>query len=74
MRVFRDQDDDQTEPLLITAKQAAKMLCISQRYLYTLSKSGRIPVVAFGRRRLYRVADVERFVSSHSVPAGPVAS
>ncbi len=40
------------EPLLLTTRQAAKMLTISERTLYTLTKSGQIPAVKLGVRGL----------------------
>ncbi len=39
-----------TTPLLMTTKQAAKALTISERTLYSLTKSGAIPAVRLGPR------------------------
>ncbi len=72
MSVYCEPDDDQVVPLLVSAKKASKMLCISVRYLYTLTKQRQIRVVTVGRKRLYRIADIQRFIDERSddpVPA-----
>lgn len=74
MSVYRDREEDLVEPLLITAKKAAKLLCISVRYLYTLTQERQISVVPVGRKRLYRLADIHRFIDERTegaTPAGP---
>jgi excisionase family DNA binding protein len=61
-------------PLLVSARKAAKLLCISVRYLYTLTKQRQIKVVSVGRKRLYRLADIQRFIderSDASASSGP---
>lgn len=74
MNVYRDRDCDNAEPLLITARKAAKMLAISTRYLYTLTKERQIGVVTVGRKRLYRIGDVQRFIDDRSDGPAPVGS
>ena len=74
MNVYRDREEDHCEPLLISAKTAAKMLSISVRYLYTLTKDRQIGVVAVGRKRLYRIADIQRFVADRSDGPAPAGS
>ncbi len=71
MSIYRDRDDDCVEPFLITARKAAKLLCISERFLYTLSKEKQIRVVQVGRKRLYRLADIHRFIDDRSEGARP---
>jgi excisionase family DNA binding protein len=74
MSIYRERDEDCVEPLLITAEKAAKLLCISERYLYTLTKEQQISVVPVGRKRLYRIADIHRFINERcdaATPAGP---
>jgi excisionase family DNA binding protein len=66
MNVYRDRVEDHVEPLLISARNAAKLLCISVRYLYTLTKQQQIRVVPVGRKRLYRMADIQRFIDDRS--------
>jgi excisionase family DNA binding protein len=74
MNVYRDRDCDDAEPLLISARKAAKMLAISTRYLYTLTKERQIGVVTVGRKRLYRTGDIQRFIEDRSDGPAPVGS
>ena len=50
------------EPLL-TVKNAAKYLSISERKLWSLTECGDIPAVKFGRCVRYDVADIDAFIS-----------
>lgn len=72
--IYRDRDEDRVEPLLITARKAAALLCISVRYLYTLTKGGQIRVVPVGRKRLYRIADIQRFIDDRTAGPAPAGS
>jgi excisionase family DNA binding protein len=72
--VYCEPTDDHVIPLLIPARKAAKMLCISQRYLYTLTNSRQIRAVRMGRKCLYRVADIQRFVDERSFGPAPDGS
>ncbi len=59
------QERTATEPLLMTTKQAARALTISERTLYSLTKSGAIPAVRLGPRGLrYDPADLRRWIES----------
>lgn len=49
-------------PLALGSKAAAERLGISERLLWTLSRSGEIPHVRIGKRKLYRVTDLEQFL------------
>jgi len=40
------------EPMLLTTRQAAKVLTVSERTLYSLTKTGAIPAVKLGVRGL----------------------
>jgi excisionase family DNA binding protein len=51
------------EPLLIDAAEAAKLLSISKRTLWTLTNSREIPSVRIGRSVRYVVADLVKFVN-----------
>jgi len=48
---------------LIKPPEAAKLLAVSERTLWTLTKSGRLPAVLVGQTKRYRLADLEKFVS-----------
>lgn len=49
--------------LLLTAKDAAKSLAISERTLWARTQSGEIPSVRIGRSVRYSVADLERWIA-----------
>ncbi len=48
-----------SDALLIDAHEAARRLGISPRTLHDLAKTGTIPSVRLGRRRLYRPATID---------------
>lgn len=52
------------ERTLLSAKETAAMLGVSQRTLYNLTRAGKLPAVRIGRRVLYRPADVEAYITS----------
>jgi len=51
-------------PLLVSADEAARLLGVGRSLFFELKSSGRIPLepIRFGRKRLYRVEDLENFV------------
>lgn len=54
------------EPLLLTAREAAKALNICERTLYSLTKAGELPVVRIGRAVRYNVQDIKDFIEKKS--------
>lgn len=50
---------------LLNATQAASYLGIGKRSLWTLTNCGEIACVRIGRRVLYDVADLDKFIASH---------
>ena len=52
------------DKLLVTAKEAAKMLSISARLLWSLTASREIPVVRIGRRTLYSPTDLQAWIDA----------
>jgi len=50
--------------LLVTAREAADLLAISTRTLWTLTNVGDIPVVRIGRFVRYDVADLQAWIES----------
>lgn len=52
------------EPLLISANDAASLLGMSRSLFYQLLSSQRIPLkpVRFGRKRLWRVDELKRWI------------
>jgi excisionase family DNA binding protein len=50
-------------PLLVDAREAARLLAISPRTLWSLTKAGDVPVVRIGRLVRYDVAGLGRWVT-----------
>jgi excisionase family DNA binding protein len=50
-------------PLLVDAHEAARLLSISERTLWKLTKDGEIQCKRIGRRVLYSRASLEEFAS-----------
>lgn len=65
MKVYVE-NEGKAEPLLITAKRAAELLNISTRHLYTLTNRGLLRAKRIGRKVLYRMADIQRFIDEDS--------
>lgn len=58
-----------TEQILLTAKQAAKLLAISERTLWQLTSDGQLPAIRFGRIVRYDLADLRAFVAARRCAA-----
>ncbi len=52
--------------LAVDAREAARMLSISPRHLGALVAAGDVPSLKLGRRRLFRVADLDRWLAQRS--------
>jgi excisionase family DNA binding protein len=48
--------------LLVSSEQAAQMLSISERTLWTLTDTSQIPVVRIGRAKRYAIKDLEAWI------------
>jgi excisionase family DNA binding protein len=67
MNVFAQRTEQTIEPMLLTARQAAKVLSISERTLWGLTKSGDIPAVRFGGRNVrYSPDDLKAWIHRRS--------
>ena len=55
-RGHQPKDDPLTSTLLLTRRQAAQALAISERTLWTLTDSGEIPCVRLGKCVRYRIS------------------
>lgn len=55
-----------TDPMLVGMADAAKMLGISTRTLWTLTNSGEIPHARIGRRVLLNVAALREWVDART--------
>jgi excisionase family DNA binding protein len=56
--------DQSSEPLLLTVRQAAALLSISERTLWGLTKSSQLPVVRIGRAVRYDFRDLTDWVEA----------
>lgn len=54
---------------LITARQAAKILCISEKTLYTLTKRGDVKAVRIGRSVRYAQGELECYIDRQTTCA-----
>jgi predicted DNA-binding transcriptional regulator AlpA len=63
----RDDLSVTPQPRLLKRREAARMLGISERLLWTLSSSGKVPVVRLGRRVLYDVRRLEALIARGGV-------
>ena len=52
--------DSQT--LLLSSREAAKRLCISERTLWTLTDRGEIRCIRMGAAKRYPISELERFI------------
>ena len=57
--------ESEPERLLITVREAVRILSISPRKLWDLTISGEIPCVRIGRSVRYPVADLKAWVEEH---------
>jgi excisionase family DNA binding protein len=49
--------------MLLTEAQAAKLLNLSTRTLFTLRDRGGLPFLKIGHRTMYRLADLKRWIA-----------
>jgi excisionase family DNA binding protein len=53
-------------PLLISGREAAKLLSVCEKTLWTLTKAGEIPAVHIGRAVRYSMEDLRTWIASRS--------
>ena len=56
-------------PRLLTPREAAEMLRVSERTLWTLANAGAVPVVRFGRATRYDPDDIRALIASRKSTA-----
>ena len=54
-------------PLLVDQREAARLLGISPRTVFTLATSGRLPFLRIGRLKKFAVADIEAFIARERI-------
>jgi excisionase family DNA binding protein len=60
--------DTPTQPLLVDAREAARLLAVSPRTLYSLTRAGRLHAIPVGPRGIrYSRADLESFIASAKI-------
>ena len=57
------------EPLLVTSRQAAAMLSVSERTLWSITASGRLPRIQLRRAVRYSVDDLRSYISAARIQA-----
>ncbi|MCC7203932.1 MAG: helix-turn-helix domain-containing protein [Phycisphaeraceae bacterium] len=60
----------QAAPLLVSEREAAKMLGLCTKTLYSLRQAGKLPTVRVGQRVLYDPADLRAFIQRQKVTGG----
>jgi excisionase family DNA binding protein len=66
MSIYQDKADPELR-LLLSAKQTAQRLNISERHLYNLTKQGQIECVRTGRRmKRYTPDGIQRYIARHT--------
>lgn len=53
---------DEHTKVLVNAKEASKMLSVSERMLWTLTNQGEVPAIRIGRSVRYDPADIWAYV------------
>ena len=61
--MFQHRNEHTIEPMLLTARQAARILSISERTLWSLTKDRQIPAVRIGRAVRYDPGDLRRWIN-----------
>ena len=61
--MFQKKTKQMIEPMLLNTRQAATLLNISERTVFSLIKEGKLPSVKIGRCLRFSVADLEAFIA-----------
>ena len=62
--MFATKPETTITPLLLTAKEAARSLSVSERTLWAMTQAGEIPAVRRGRLVRYDRRDLEKWIES----------
>ena len=60
--MFERRSEQAIEPMLLTAREAATALTISERFLYTMTQRGDIRAVRLGRAVRYDPKDLRAWI------------
>ena len=58
-------DSSSADPLLVDGREAARLLGVSRRTLWTLTSNGTVPHVRIGRLVKYSPIDLQAYVERH---------
>lgn len=61
-----DTTPSQPEPLLISAEEAAKLLGLSAKLVWSMTKAGELPVVRVRRRTMYSPAALRLWIENNT--------
>lgn len=61
-------------PLLLTPRDAAKVMSLSERTLWTLTQRGELPAVWIGRAKRYAVTDLAAWIDSQKAAGNGAVS
>jgi len=64
--MFQQRTEQTIQPMLLNTRQTARLLNISERTVFALTKSGELPSVKIGRCLRFSVSDLEAFVQKAS--------
>ena len=53
---------------LLTVKEAAKQLRVTEIYIYEMIKSRRIGVILVGKKRYFTQAIIDKYLDDHTYP------
>jgi excisionase family DNA binding protein len=62
MTMFAHQKPKDVDPLLLSPQQASRALSISERTLFTLTKSGAVPHIRIGKLVRYSVEGLRKYI------------
>jgi len=62
MNMFVNQRPKDIDPLLLSPRQASRALAISERTLFTLTKSGAVPHIRIGKLVRYSVDSLKKYI------------
>lgn len=54
-------------PLLVDEREAARLLAVSPRTVFTLAADGKLPYLKIGRSKKFAVADIKAFIASAKI-------
>lgn len=61
---FEPATAGEAQPLLVGEREAAAMLGVSPRSIWSMAASGELPCVRIGRRKLYAIDSLRLFIAN----------